>query len=63
MNDLDPTNAPKIQKPTSRIKKLGKNDIEWSNPYGDHATHFVHYIEIPNVEHSYYNNIKKRNYI
>jgi hypothetical protein len=41
MNDLDPTNVPKIYKHESRIKKLGINDIKWSNPCGDQATHFV----------------------
>jgi hypothetical protein len=35
MNDLDPANAPKIQKPESRVRKLRASDIKWSNPYGD----------------------------
>jgi hypothetical protein len=29
--DLDPTGAPKIWKPKLRVKKLGGNDIKWSN--------------------------------
>jgi hypothetical protein len=44
-------------------KKPGRNVIEWSNPYGDHNAHFIHYIEIPNAENSYYNHKKIRNYI
>ncbi len=62
-NDLDPTNALKIRKPMSGKKKPGRNVIEWSNPYGDHNAHFIHYIEIPNAENSYYNHKKIRNYI
>jgi hypothetical protein len=31
-NDVDPTNAPKIQKPKARIKNPKGSDIEWSNP-------------------------------
>jgi len=35
MNDLDPIDAPKIQKLKFGIGKLKGSDIEWSNPYGD----------------------------
>jgi hypothetical protein len=41
MIDLDPTNVPKIWKLEVGVKKLRGSDIEWSNPYGDQATHFV----------------------
>jgi hypothetical protein len=55
MNDLDLTNVPKIQKPMLRIRKPKGSDIEWSNPCGDQATHFVGLIESPNVENSFCN--------
>jgi hypothetical protein len=35
MNDLDPIDAPKIQKLKFGVGKLKGSDIEWSNPYGD----------------------------
>jgi hypothetical protein len=35
MNDVDPTGAPKIPKPKSKVKKSRESDIKWSNPYGD----------------------------
>jgi hypothetical protein len=52
---VDPTSAPKIQKPKSRIRKLGRIDIEWSNPYGDQATHYIACIESLNANNSCYN--------
>jgi hypothetical protein len=53
MNDLDPIDVPKIKKPYLEVKKLGKSDIEWSNPCGDQVTHFVGYIESLNAKNSY----------
>jgi len=40
MNNLDTINPAKIQKPKLEVRKPGGNDIDWSNPYGDQATHF-----------------------
>jgi hypothetical protein len=58
MNDLDPNNAPKIRKPESKVRKPRGNDIKWSNPCGDQATHFNDYIEIPSFENSSCNHKK-----
>jgi hypothetical protein len=58
MNDLNLIVVPKIQKPMLRIRKPRGSDIEWSNPCGDQATHFVGYIESPIVENSSYNRRK-----
>ncbi len=52
MNDLNPIDVPKIQKPKLRIRKPRRNYIKWYNPYGDQTTHFVGYIESFNVENS-----------
>jgi hypothetical protein len=52
MNDLDPIDVPKIRKPDLEVKTLRRSDIEWSNLYGDQATHFVGYIESLNVKNS-----------
>jgi hypothetical protein len=41
MNDLDPTDVPKIQKLELRIRKPKRNDTKWFNPCGDQTTHFV----------------------
>jgi hypothetical protein len=60
MNDLDPTNAPKIQKLELGVRKPRRSDIKWSNPYGDQATHFNDYTESPSLENSSYNHIKIR---
>jgi len=54
-NDVDPINVPKIRKPKSRKRKRGGSDIKWSNPWKDKATHFVNYIESPNVDNSSHN--------
>jgi hypothetical protein len=43
-NDVDPTNAPKIQKLESRIRKLKGLNIKWSNPYGDQTTHYINFV-------------------
>jgi len=32
------------------VKKPKGNDIKWSNPYGDQATHFTSYTKTPNVK-------------
>jgi hypothetical protein len=58
MNDLNPIGAPKIQKPTLRVRKPKGSDIEWFNPYGNQTTHFVGYIKRPNVKNSYCNRKK-----
>jgi hypothetical protein len=50
--------VPKIQNPKSKIKKLRKNDIKWSNPYGDQITHFVDCIESFNIKNFYCNHEK-----
>ncbi len=61
-NDLDPTNVPKIQKP-KLVRKLGRNDIKWSNPYGDQVTHFTSYTKSFNAKFFYCNHKKKKNHI
>jgi hypothetical protein len=55
MNDLDPTSTPKIQKSKLGVKKREGIDIKWFNPCGNQATHFVGYIESPNIKNSSYN--------
>jgi hypothetical protein len=45
----------KIWKPKSRVRKLGGNEIEWSNPWGFQTTHFTDYIERPNTNNYSYN--------
>jgi hypothetical protein len=55
MNDVNPTGAPKIRKPKSKIKRLGGNDIEWSNQYENQTTHFASCTENPNANNSCYN--------
>jgi hypothetical protein len=52
---LDPTNAPKIQKPESKIKKPRGSDIKWSNPCGNQITHFTNYTKSPNAKNPYSN--------
>jgi hypothetical protein len=37
------------------IRKLGRNDIKWSNILGDRATHFDGYTKSPNADNSSYN--------
>jgi len=39
--------------------KLGKNDIDWYNPYGNQTTHFINCTESLNVPNSSYNHKKK----
>jgi hypothetical protein len=58
MNDLNPTNVPKIRKHKSRVKKPKGSDIKWSNLYGNQATHFNGYIKNPNAKNFYYNHKK-----
>ncbi len=60
MNDPNPTNVPKIQKLELEVRKLGGNDINWSNRCGDQSTHFDGCIENLNVENSSCNNKKIR---
>jgi hypothetical protein len=60
MNDLDPTNALKIQKLELGVRKLGGNDIKWSNLCGDQVTHFVGYSKRFNVKNFYDNHKKTR---
>jgi len=60
MNDLDPTNAPKIQKSKLGVRKPKGIDIKWSNPYGNQPTHFDGYIESHNTKNSSYNLKKTR---
>lgn len=52
---MDSIIAPKIRKPKSRIKKLGRSDIQWSNSCEDQATHFIGCIESLNAKNSYCN--------
>jgi len=49
MNDLDPLDAPKVRKPELKVKKLGRNDIKWSNHCGNQTTHFANYTKSLNV--------------
>ncbi len=49
---------PQIRKVDSKVKKLRKCDIEWSNPCGDQATHFVGYTKSLNVKNFYCNHKK-----
>jgi hypothetical protein len=48
-NDKEPTIALKIQRLDLGVRKLGRSDIDWSNPYGNKVTHFVGCIESFNV--------------
>jgi hypothetical protein len=43
-----------------KIRNPRGSDIEWSNPCGDQVTHFIGYIERPDVENSSYNCKKTR---
>ncbi len=43
------------------VRKLGRNDINLSNPYGDQTTHFVDYTKSFNASNSSYNCKKKGN--
>ncbi len=52
---MDLIGAPKIWKLESRVRKLERNDIELSNPFGDQTTHFVGCIKSPNADNSCYN--------
>jgi hypothetical protein len=52
-NNVDPTNAPKIRKPNLGVKKPRRNDIEWSNPWRNQATHFVGYTKSLNANNFY----------
>jgi hypothetical protein len=52
-NHLDPTDAPKIWKCESGIRKLGGSDIKWFN--GNQTTHFASYNKNLDVENSSYN--------
>jgi hypothetical protein len=61
MNGMDPTSVPKVQKPKSRVKKLGGSDLKRSNTYGDQAAHFIGYIESPNVQNFCCNCKKNKN--
>jgi hypothetical protein len=54
-NGKEPIRAPRIQRPNSGVRKLGRNDIDLFNPCWDQTTHFVNYIESPNVPNSSYN--------
>jgi hypothetical protein len=60
MNDLDPTNVPKIQKSKLGVRKLKWIDKKWSNPCENQATHFVAYIESLNTKNFSCNHKKTR---
>jgi hypothetical protein len=66
-NNKDSTNgkkligAPRIQKLNSHVRKHGGSDINWSNPYGNQATHFVGCTECLNISNSSCNDKKKGN--
>ncbi len=55
---MDPISAPKIQKLELGVRKPQRNDIKWSNPWGDQATHFVGCTERPNADNYSYNRKK-----
>jgi hypothetical protein len=57
-NGKEPTKAPRIRRPNYGVKKHGRNDIDWFNPYENQTTHFVDYIESPNAPNSFYNSQK-----
>jgi hypothetical protein len=42
------------------VRKPKGINIKWSNPYGNQPTHFVGYIESPNIKNSFYNPKKTR---
>jgi hypothetical protein len=52
---MDFIGVPKIWKLELGVRKLGGNDIELSNPFGDQATHFTGCTKSPNVDNSSYN--------
>ncbi len=49
---MNSTDAPKIRKLELGVKKLRRSDIKWPNPCENQATHFVGYIQSPNVDNS-----------
>ncbi len=51
-NGKNPTRTFKIQRLDLGVKKLGISDIDWSNPYGNKATHFIGCIESLNAVNS-----------
>jgi hypothetical protein len=59
-NGKEPTGTPRIRKLDSGVKKLRGSDIDWLNPYGNQATHFVSFTKSLNVPNSS-NNHKKTN--
>jgi hypothetical protein len=59
INGKIPTITPKIRRSDIGVKKLKGSGINWSNPYGDQATHFVDYMKSPNAPNSSYNHTKK----
>jgi hypothetical protein len=61
MNDVNPTDAPKVRKPESKIRKPKTNDIELSNPYENQTTQFASCIENPNANNSCCNHKNARN--
>jgi hypothetical protein len=46
---------PKYKNPESKVRKPRRNDIEWSNLWGDQATHFTSCTKRPSVDNSTYN--------
>jgi len=59
-NGKKPIGTPRIRKLDLGVKKPRGSDINWFNPYGNQATHFIDYTENPNVPNSSYN-CKKTN--
>jgi hypothetical protein len=51
-NSKEPTRTPKIQRLDLGVRKLGGSDIDWSNPYGNKATHFISCTKSLNVVNS-----------
>jgi len=60
-NGKKPMRAPRTQILDSNIKKPKGSDIDWSNPCGDKATHFVNCTESPNLLNFSYNRKKVGN--
>jgi hypothetical protein len=57
-NGIEPISAPKIRKLVLCVKKLGGSDMDKFNPCGDQVTHFMNWMESPNVANSIYDRKK-----
>ncbi len=59
INGNEPIITPRTQRLDLGLKELKGSDINWSNPYGDQATHFVSCTKSPNPPNFSCNRKKK----